>query len=520
MSMWQQSYAHSIHKEMEPLLLEAKNICKSFHTKQVLNGIDFQVEKGEIHGLVGKNGAGKSTFVNIITGLITGYEGEVYFEGRNIDKESVLHRQKSGLFLVPQHSSIVTEFSVAENIFIGVWPRKNGMVDRKKMNNMASEVLEIYGLHVAPETKAGRLSLVEQRKLNIIRALFSEAKLIILDEPTTSLTKEERNNLFQFIEELSAKGVSFIFISHYLDEVLKICNNITVFKDGYAGSISLKEGKTELELSKMIIGESVDLFQREKNLEKPSQKCTLECCGLKADCVDQVSMKMYPGKVLGFVGFPESGAREMLRVLGGLNKIHSGSLCDGDENVITIRDTRSAIRQGIMYVPFDRHEEGLVQDMSILHNISICVMQDKLSSLGYIKKKLELNNTMEYYNRLEIKAQNPKEPTRTLSGGNQQKVVIAKALCTEPKLLLLDEPTIGIDIGSREEILSLVDALAKEGISIIYHTSDYSEMLRICDEICFFHEGKFVRQIANENLTIEEITDIRDSLKGAKTDEE
>lgn len=502
------------------MLLEAKNICKSFHTKQVLNGIDFQVEEGEIHGLVGKNGAGKSTFVNIITGLISDYEGEVFFEGRNIDRESVLHRQKSGLFLVPQHSSIVTEFSVAENIFIGVWPKKkNGTVDRRKMESMAEEVLKVYGLRVSAQTKAGKLSLVEQRKLNIIRALFSEAKLIILDEPTTSLTKEERNNLFQFIEELSKKGVSFIFISHYLDEVLKICSNITVFKDGYAGSLRLKEERTELELSKMIVGESVDLFSRKKNVKPPEGPCTLECRDLQAECIDHVSMKMYPGKVVGFVGFPESGAREMLRVLGGLNRLASGKLMDGSGGEIRVRDTRSAIRQGIMYVPFDRHEEGLVQDMSILHNISICVMKDKLSTMGYIKNRLELKNTMQYYNRLEIKAQNAKEPTRTLSGGNQQKVVLAKALCTEPKLLLLDEPTIGIDIGSREEILSLVDELAGEGISIVYYTSDYSEMLRICDEICFFHEGRFVRQIVNENLTVEEITDIRDSLKGAETDE-
>ena len=384
---------------------------------------------------------------------------------------------------------------------------------------MAEEVLKVYGLRVSAQTKAGKLSLVEQRKLNIIRALFSEAKLIILDEPTTSLTKEERNNLFQFIEELSKKGVSFIFISHYLDEVLKICSNITVFKDGYAGSLRLKEERTELELSKMIVGESVDLFSRKKNVKPPEGPCTLECRDLQAECVDHVSMKMYPGKVVGFVGFPESGAREMLRVLGGLNRLASGKLMDGSGGEIRVRDTRSAIRQGIMYVPFDRHEEGLVQDMSILHNISICVMKDKLSTMGYIKNRLELKNTMQYYNRLEIKAQNAKEPTRTLSGGNQQKVVLAKALCTEPKLLLLDEPTIGIDIGSREEILSLVDELAGEGISIVYHTSDYSEMLRICDEICFFHEGRFVRQIVNENLTVEEITDIRDSLKGAETDE-
>lgn len=331
------------------MLLEAKNICKSFHTKQVLNGINFQVEKGEIHGLVGKNGAGKSTFVNIITGLISDYQGEVYFEGRNIDKESVLHRQKSGLFLVPQHSSIVTEFSVAENIFIGVWPKKkNGTVDIKKMNEMAKEVLEIYGLDISPQTKAGRLSLVEQRKLNIIRALFSEAKLIILDEPTTSLTKEERSNLFQFIEDMSRKGVSFIFISHYLDEVLKICRNITIFKDGRAGSLSLKEQRTEMELSKLIIGSSVDLFQREKNLKASNGRYTLKCSNIKADCVDDISMEMYPGKILGFVGFPESGARELMRALGGLEKIKSGTLTDADGKEITIKNAKSAIQSGIM----------------------------------------------------------------------------------------------------------------------------------------------------------------------------
>lgn len=518
--MWHQPCAHTVCEEMMKLLLEARNICKSFHTKQVLSGIDFQIKEGDIHGLVGKNGAGKSTFVNIITGLISEYQGEVFFEGKNIDRESVLSRQKAGLFLVPQHSSIVTEFSVAENIFIGIWPKKkSGTVDRKAMNTMAEEVLKTYGLSVSPTIKAGKLSLVEQRKLNIIRALFSDAKLVILDEPTTSLTKEERTNLFQFIISLSKKGVSFIFISHYLDEVLKICNVITVFKDGHADSSGLDEEKTERELSELIVGKSVELFQRDKNLKKLEHACTIECRKLSAAYVDEVSVKLYPGKVLGFVGFPESGAREMLRTLGGLQTMQSGEILDCEGKKIRIHDTRSAIANGIMYVPFDRHEEGLVQDMSILHNISIGVMKDKLSVMGIIKKKLELENTMKYYKRLEIKAQNANEPTRTLSGGNQQKVVLAKALCTEPKLLLLDEPTIGIDIGSREEIMNLVDQLAKEGISIVYHTSDYSEMLRICDEICFFHGGRFVRQIPNKNLAVEEITDIRDTLRGVETNE-
>lgn len=509
------------------MLMETKNICKSFHTKQVLNGVNLSVGIGEIHGLVGKNGAGKSTFVNIVTGLIEEYQGEVFFEGKNIDKESVLSRQKSGLFLVPQHSSTIMEFTVAENIFIGIWPKKrNGTIDRKRMNQESYKILKAYGLNVDPGIKASGLTLVERRKLNIVRALFSEAKLIILDEPTTSLTKEERNNLFQFIRDLSKKGVSFLFISHYLDEVLKICDKITVFKDGYAEAVDLEVKKNERYLSKMMLGESVELFIRERHPasldenQKEHTKTVFEFRDLTSQDINSISMKMKEGEIKGFVGFPGSGAREMMRVLGGLQKVTAGMILDESGKEIELRNAKDAIDRGIMYVPFDRHSEGLVQDMSILHNISLSVMKSKLcNKIGYIPHKTEVNNTMQYYNRLEIKAQSAGEPTRTLSGGNQQKVVIAKALCTQPKLLLLDEPTIGIDMGSREEILKLVDEFAKEGMSIIYHTSDYSEMLRICDSICFFHEGAYVKEIANEDLTVEEVTDIRDLQKGGNTDE-
>lgn len=307
------------------MVFESTRISKSFHAKKVLNGIDLRIGKGEIHGLVGKNDAGKSTFVNIATGLIRDYEGQVKFDGKVIDEESVLRRQEMGLFLVPQHSSIIPEFSVAENIFIGVWPvKRSGSIDWKTVYSGAVSELRRYGVDVAPQTKARMLSLVDRRKLNIVRALFSDAKLIILDEPTTSLTREERDNLFDFIKELSSRGTSFIFISHYLDEVIKLCHRVTVFRDGYAEQIE-PENMNETYLSERIVGESVTLYER-KNRDFPeSGPASLICTSLSGLGVDNVTMRVGAGEVVGMVGFPGSGARETLRVLGGVAPCYGGS---------------------------------------------------------------------------------------------------------------------------------------------------------------------------------------------------
>lgn len=492
-------------------MLETFDIRKSFHAKQVLNGIDFSLGQGEIHGLVGKNGAGKSTFVNIVTGVIADYSGQVVFNGQNVDGESVLSRQKKGMFLVPQHSSIIPEFSVAENIYLGVWPRNKTGIDWPSMLGGARRELERYGLDVDPRTKSGKLNLVDRRKLNIVRALFSEAKMIILDEPTTSLTTEERDNLFSFIKELSRRGVSFIFISHYLDEVVKLCDHITVFKDGYGSALSTEE-RNEASVSQRMLGESVELYAGSSR-KSPGMQTGFKCEKLHAPLVDGVDLDIKRGEVVGFVGFPGSGARETIRVLGGLTPMKSGRLFLTDTGEINLDGPASAIDKGIVYVPYDRHEEGLVQEMSILHNISLSIARKSIRLKGgRIDRAKERAAGDHYYNHLSIKAKNTGEKVRALSGGNQQKVLVAKALCCQPRLLMLDEPTIGIDIGSREEILALVGELANKGMSIIYHTSDYAEMLRISDRVVFFASGKAREQRANSGLTIEKVTEIRDAL--------
>lgn len=497
---------------MNKLLLSTKNIKKSFHTKQVLNGIDMQIKKGEVHGLVGKNGAGKSTFVNIITGLVDTYEGDVIFKGENINANNVSVRQQKGLFIVPQHTAIVNEFTVAENIFIGLWPKtKNKMVDWKSINKEAANIFKSYGFNVNPKTKASQLSLVDRRKLNILRALFSEADLIILDEPTTSLTKEERTNLFDFINEIKDKGTSFIFISHYLDEVLDLCDSITVLKDGYSTSLDFETEKNEDKLSEKMVGKNIELYNRTRI--EVYDEIMFSCQEIQVPYVNKVSFDIHKGEIIGFVGFIESGAREVMRAIGGLEKDFTGKLVlNGEE--IKVDSVAQAIMSNLYYIPYDRHDEGLVQEMSILHNISLSIIKGKLQkALGIIDKKEELKVSKHYYDVLDVKANNTSEKVRTLSGGNQQKILIAKGLATEPKLLMLDEPTIGVDIESREEILNMVNNLANEGISIIYHTSDYSEMLRICDKLYFFNDGRLTKQIKNENLCVDQVTDIRDSLE-------
>lgn len=499
------------------MVLQSRRISKSFHAKRVLNDINLSIGRGEIHGLVGKNGAGKSTYVNILTGLIRDYAGEVSFDGRAIDNEPVLTRQQMGLFLVPQHSSIIPEFSVAENICMGVWPVKGrGRIDWKSLFSGAINELERYGVSVDPHTKARNLSLVERRKLNIVRALFSEAKLIVLDEPTTSLTSEERDNLFSFIRELSAKGTSFIFISHYLDEVVKLCDRITVFRDGYAELVK-PEDMNESTLSERIIGASVNLFERTPREHPENGPQSFSCDKLTGAGIKEVSMRVGAGEIVGLVGFPGSGARETLRALSGIAPCRGGKMYLGsDMRPFSVENPASAIDQGLVYVPYDRHEEGLVPEMSIAENLSLSIIRATLHRLGgRIDKKMEKGIVDRFYDHLKIKAKGSFEKVRALSGGNQQKVLVSKAFSCEPKLLLLDEPTIGIDIGSREEILGLVDELSLKGIGILYHTSDYAEMLRICDRVLFFANGMAMKSVENRNLDIDTIAQIRDSLQNS-----
>lgn len=492
--------------------LEVINLSKSFSTTHALKDANLKIKKGTIHSLVGRNGAGKSTMVNIIAGVYKQDKGCVMFEGKDISHQRLKERQDMGIRLVTQHASIVPNMDVAENISLGLWPKnKLKIIDWKSMHERAKKVMEEFGLNVNPYLMLRELSPVEQRKVNIIRALFGGGKLIILDEPTTSLSIEDRENLFHFIKQQAKSDITFIFISHYLEEVLNISDEITAVRDGETFSgVGLSSQK---ELANLIAGEDVELTMRdpEKVIE---DRYLFECEDLSTKFLEPTSLKIKKGEIVGFVGFPGSGAREICTTIYGLTKKHSGNIKMHGKK-IEIKNANDALKNKICYLPDDRHAYGIVPIMTIKQNIGLSSMKGKLrSSLGLLNLKKEESIANNSLKALSIKARSIDDQASSLSGGNQQKVVLAKVLACDPELLILDEPTIGIDIKSREEIMRLIQSLTVMGLSVIYITNDFDELLRIADRVVIFNKGKIVEDVKNENLTPEKVIEIRDKKGG------
>lgn len=502
----------------EEILLEIKNVSKSFGVTQALSDVSLKVRAGTIHSLLGRNGAGKSTLVNIIAGLYPQSQGSVLFEGKDIRGLNIFQRQNLGIKIVPQHESIIPYMSIAENIFLGVLPtRKNGFVDWKKINRIAAEELKRYGLDVDPKMQARKLNSVDTRKLNIIRAMHGGAKLIILDEPTTALSNVERDALFAFIRELKDKGTAFIFISHYLNEVIELSDDITVVRDGRAYN-GMENGKKVniQELSTLIAGEDVVPVRRKLRYDYEEKDRLLECKNISGACMENISFELYKGQVLGVIGFQGSGAREVCRALYGLNKITGGEVWLQGEKV-DILSPQDALKRGIAYISYDRHREGLIPQFTINQNIGAMLMNGRLKrKTGLLDKRGERKISEEYSGQMKIKCNSIDDAIRSLSGGNQQKVVVSKFLSTQPRLLILDEPTIGIDIKSREEIIGTVDGMTREGVAVMYLTNDFEELLRVADKLIFFKDSKVVAYVDNNRIDIDEVTRLRDNTAGKR----
>lgn len=499
---------------MSNILLEVEHVNKSFGATQALKDVSMTIKEKSIHSLIGRNGAGKSTIVNIIAGIYSQDGGEVFFQGENIRELSVFERQSLGIRLVTQHASVIPELSIAENIFMGLWPlKKSNFLDWNRMYTLAQIELSDYGLDCDPKAKVKTLSTVDMRKVNIVRAMYGGAKLVILDEPTTALSSKERDELFAFVNRLREKGTAFIFITHYLNEVLKLSDEITVIRDGVS-FLGTDDGKaTEESLAALIAGEEVVFTQREKSLSYKG-KVVLSCNHISGKTLHDVSFELKRGQIIGLVGFPGSGAREICRSLFGLEKIDKGTIeLFGKE--IKMNSPSKALDNRIAYISHDRHGEGIVQQSEILDNMSFPIMKTRLKTkLGFINKKKAVENAEFYCDLLKVKANSIHDELGSLSGGNQQKVVVGKTLSTYPKILILDEPTVGIDIKSREEIILIINELTKkEGLSVLYLTNDFDELVRIADRFLFFRGGYLVGDLYNQDMRQEDVVRYRDTVK-------
>ncbi|GAA2178633.1 sugar ABC transporter ATP-binding protein [Brooklawnia cerclae] len=499
----------------KPPLLQVNNISKVFGATPALSDVSLEVSEGGIHSLLGRNGAGKSTLVNIIAGIYPPTTGDVLFEGRDIRSLNIFTRQELGIRLVPQHENSFPDLSVAENIFSGVLPTRGGLVDWKQINDVAAEELAAYGLAVDPRTLVRELSSIDARKLNIIRAMHSGAKLIILDEPTTALTNRERAELFTFVRELKARGTAFIFISHYLGEVLELSDAITVLRDGRMFPVDTSDHVSEAHLASLVAGEEVELAHRAIDRGPDADGVFLKVTDLHGDNLEGVSIDVRKGEILGVVGFPGSGAREFCRALFGLTRLDSGTITAGGQKV-ALPSPERAIAEGISYISYDRQREGIMPTFDVNENIGISSHAGKLRALGgFVNLALQRSLSEQYRQALKIKCNSIDDSMDSLSGGNQQKVIVSRLLNTDPRLLILDEPTVGIDIKSREEIISTILDLTHRGMSTIYLTNDYEELLRVADRLVFFDDGRIVTVLDNTDITIDELTAIRDREKEA-----
>ena len=488
---------------MKNYRLEVRNLHKRFPGVYAIKGVSFQIAPGEVHALVGENGAGKSTLMKMITGEYTPDEGEIFHNGEQIKPKSIADSQKKGISMIHQELAPLPDMTIADNIFLGQEIMNGKFLNDHEMIEQTKDILREYGMDFDPRLKVGRLSVAQIQMLEIIKAVRKNADIIIMDEPTSSLSDEESQKLFRIIKELTDKGVSIIYISHRLEEILKLTDRITVLRDGeYIKTVDAK-GVTQNELVEMMVGRSLDqIYPKEK---VGIGDVVFEARNLcRKDVFNNISFQVHAGEILGFSGLVGAGRSEIMNAIFGLDKLDSGQIfMDGQE--IKVRSPQDAIKNKIALVSEDRKIYGLVLCRSIKENISLPNLP-KLHKKLFINSAKEKNAVEDYRKSLGIKCATTNVAVGTLSGGNQQKVVLAKWLQSEPKLLILDEPTRGIDVGAKFEIYKMMVELAKKGIAIIMISSELPEVMGMSDRIMVVPKGRITGTYTKEEIDVGAVT--------------
>lgn len=485
------------------IALRIENVSKAYGAFYALRSVSLNIRRGSIHGLLGENGAGKSTLVGIISGQRTPSSGEIFLNGKPIVGADVRAMEEAGVFLVTQEPMIIDHLSAAENLMLGIWPSKGGFVRWRTLKADAARMLT--GSGIDPNVNAGRLNAVARRKLNILRAMFSGGKVIILDEPTAALTVPDRSQLFDFMRALKNDGVTFIFISHYNDEILEICDAVSVLRDGsLAGGSEDIAAMTSGQLSELVLGRDLVLFQRARR-SFADEPVTIRLRNIAAKHVKLEELDIRRGEIVGFTGLPGAGAKELAKTIFGLNGTATGSVSlAGNEGEHLPDHPQAAFDRGIAYLSDDRRKDGAVGHLSIAENIALSSLERR-ATFGFVQGSAESSLCKTYFNSMGIKAPNASAVVNTLSGGNQQKVCLGRVLATEPKLLILDEPTRGIDVGVKQDVLRIIDALSKTGVSIIIVSTDTDELVRAVDRVCVFRDGTIHETIIGDDITTERL---------------
>ena len=490
---------------MANIILSMQGIKKAFNGVPALKNGALDLYEGEVHALMGENGAGKSTLMKILTGIYARDEGRVYYDGKDVVFNGPAESEAAGIAIVHQELNMMKDLTVAQNLFIGHESMNGMFIDDKAMEEKAKELFKILNVDIDPSVKVGMLTVGKQQMVEIAKVISKNAKVIVLDEPTAALTDHEIEELFRVIRDLKSKGAAIVYISHRMDEINVISDRITVMRDGEYVGVLDAHNCTKDDIIKMMVGRTVFIEPKTKSQVPEGAKVLLRCEHLnRGKFVQDVSFEVHAGEIIGFSGLMGAGRTETARLIFGADKMDSGKIfIDGKE--VAIKSPKDAVAHGIGYLSEDRKRFGLLVDKSVEENTVIASLSKFISSMNFIDQNKTEEVSKEYVKELKTKTPSVKQIIKRLSGGNQQKVVIAKWLSDDSDILIFDEPTRGIDVGAKSEIYALMETLAKQGKAIIMISSELPEILRMSDRVAVMCEGKLTGILPIEECTQEKI---------------
>jgi len=490
---------------MSEPILRVEGISKGFPGVQALKDVHLEVRSGEVLVLVGENGAGKSTLMKILSGIYTRDEGTIVFEGREVELTSPLQAQQLGITIIHQEMNLMPDLTVAQNIYIGREPMSGGFLSERKLNRQTSELLQRLEIDLDPRQPVGELTVAKQQMVEIAKALSFNAKVLIMDEPTSALTDSEVETLFTLIDQLRARGTGIVYISHRMDELKRLADRVTVLRDGtYIGSLE-KADVTIPTIIEMMVGRAIDEGARPEAREHLNDPIVLDVQNLSTRALlKDVSFQLHRGEILGFAGLMGAGRTETARAVIGADHRDGGTITIAGRRA-RIRHPEDAVKHGVGYLSEDRKMLGLMLEQDVTFNTVLASLSTYAGAIGWMRDGKAKNQTKQYVQQLRVKTPSVNQIVKLLSGGNQQKVVIARWLMRDCDVLIFDEPTRGIDVGAKEEIYRLMQQLAASGKSIIVISSELPEILRVANRIAVFANGRIMGTLRNEEATQEKI---------------
>ncbi len=504
-----------------PLLLEVRRIGKRFPGVRALHDVSLTLGQGEVLAVVGENGAGKSTLMKILAGVQRPDRGDILMDGRHVQLDSVSASIDSGISLIHQELNLADNLEVGANIFLGREPGKFGLINQSRLNADAELLLERVGLNVSPTTLLADLTIGRQQMVEIAKALSVNARILIMDEPTSSLSSHEAEQLFRVVKDLRTNGVSVIYISHRLGEVKELADRVVVLRDGENAGELFRDEITHDNMVRLMVGREISQFyaRTQHEVAEPLLEVAeplLEVTKLRTPTWPEyeLTFSVHRGEIVGIAGLVGAGRTEMLQTLFGIDRALGGTIkVDGQE--LQLASSQEAISAGMALVPEDRKRHGVIVEIGVRSNIGLAGLRRNCQKFGFVNADIERRDTNEMIDKLDIKTPSPEQIVQFLSGGNQQKVVLGKWLALHPKILLLDEPTRGIDVGAKQEIYRLMEALAKQGVAILFVSSEMEEILGMSDRVLVMHEGQIAGEIDRADLNEEAVMKLATGLVDA-----